>query len=69
MEWFLIGISIDISSRKKIPWPSSQCFRSGLVSVSALIWLAGSGSRRTKMTPKIERREEISSVEVLDVLF
>jgi hypothetical protein len=32
-------------------------------------WECGSGSRRAKMTLKIEKREEVSSFEVLDVLF
>jgi hypothetical protein len=31
-------------------------------------WSAGSGSRRAKVTIKMEKREEISSFEVLDVL-
>jgi hypothetical protein len=30
---------------------------------------SGSGSRRAKMTPKIDKRTEFSSFEVLDVLF
>jgi hypothetical protein len=76
MEWFLIGISIDMSSREKIPWPSSQCFGSGPESGSAMILVGwtririGIQTQEGKTDPKkIEIREEILSVVVLDVLF
>jgi hypothetical protein len=36
---------------------------------SALIWVAGSGSRRAKMTLKYRKSKEFSCFEVLDVLF
>jgi hypothetical protein len=75
MDWYLIGISIGMSSREKIPWPSSQCFGSGPVSGSAMILVGwtrirvGIQIQEGKNDPKkIEIREEISSVEVLDVL-
>ncbi len=35
----------------------------------AFIWVAWSGSRRTKNDPQIEKSKEISRFEVLDVLF
>jgi hypothetical protein len=36
---------------------------------STLIWVAGSGSRRAKMTHKNRKKYEFSCFEVLDVLF